>query len=86
MIKALNSNTPSYVTPDSEKPDLANGPYMSFDDDNSFVTYIQMTNDRTIWIKQVRKDNKLVINSIFNPDSAKQIINYLNQRLKETEQ
>ena len=82
----IEKNTPSYLTPDTEKPDLANGPFLSFTGDNGFVAYIQMTNDRSIWIKQARNDGKSTINATFSPESSEQIINYLVQRLKETEQ
>lgn len=86
MIKPLNSNTPSFVTPDAEKPDIANGPYLSFNADNGAVAYLQMTNERAIWFKQVSAEGKLINVATFGEPSGEPITNYLVQRLKETEQ
>ena len=78
-------DTLPFVTPGVEKPDLANGPYLSFNADNGAIAYIQMTNDRTIWIKQVGSDGKLLNIATFGVSSGEPITNYLVQRLKETE-
>lgn len=34
MVKPLNQNRAPFVTPDAEKPDLANGPFLSFTGDD----------------------------------------------------
>ena len=85
MITPLKQNRPPFVTPDAEKPDLANGPYMSFTGDNGTVTYIQMTNDRFIWFKQVTAEGMLLNVTIFDVGCSKHITDYFAQRLKETE-
>ena len=82
----IKNNNPSFVTPDAEKPDLANGPYMSFTADNGVVVYIQMTNDRAIWFKQVTPEGKLLTVTTFDVGCSKYVTDYLAQRLKETEQ
>ena len=84
MVKPLNQNRTPFVTPDAEKPDLANGPFLSFTGDNGSVTYIQMTNDRAIWIKQVGAEDKFISTATFHANCCESIIDYLVQRLKET--
>lgn len=85
MIKPLNQNTPSFVTPDAEKPDLSKGSYLSFTGDNGFVAYIQMTNERAIWIKQVGSEGARIYNLTFGAECGELITNYLVQRLREIE-
>ena len=46
MITPLKQNKNPFVTPGTEKPDLSNGPYLSFNGDNGAITYIQMTNGK----------------------------------------
>ena len=84
MITPINQNKTPFVTPDAEKPDLANGPFLSFTGDNGSVTYIQMTNDRFIWIKQVGANDKFISTATFHANCCESIIDYLVQRLKET--
>ena len=76
--------TPPYVTPGAEKPDLSNGPYLSFNGDNGAITYIQMTNDRYILFKQVSAEGNLLNVTTFDVDCSKLLTDYLAQRLKET--
>lgn len=85
MITPIKKNSTPFVTPDAEKPDLANGPYLSFNADNGAVAYLQMTNERAIWFKQINS-NGTIINITFGPECCEQIVNYLVQRLNETEQ
>lgn len=85
MNEPRKQNTPGYVTPDAEKPDLANGPFLSFTGDNGVITYIQMTNDRALWIKQVSAEGQLLNITTFDASCSKYIADYFTQRLKETE-
>ena len=85
MITPLNQNKKTYITPDAEEPDLSNGPFLSFTGTNGSIAYIQMTNDCAIWIKQVSADEKNISTANFDPGCSKRIIDYLVQRLKETE-
>ena len=85
MITPLKPNTPSFVTPGAEKPDLSNGPYLKFNGDNGAITYIQMTNDRALWFKQVSAEGMLLNITTFDAGSSKYITDYFAQRLKETE-
>ena len=85
MIKPIIQNDQPYITQGAEKPDLANGSFMTFHDDNGYVAHLQMTNDRIIWLKQVDPEGKCIINLTFGAPCAEPLINYLNQRLKETE-
>lgn len=85
MVTPITQNSNSFVTPDAEKPDLANGAFLSFSGDNGATAYIQMTNERAIWIKQVSADGKLINIATFGVGSGEPITNYLAQRLKETE-
>ena len=84
MITPLKQNKNPFVTPGTEKPDLANGPFLSFTGDNGSVTYIQMTNDRALWFKQVSAEGKLLNVTTFDVDCSKLLTDYLAQRLKET--
>ena len=84
MEEPLKQNTPGYVTPNAEKPDLANGPFLSFIGDDGGVAYIQMTNDRAIWIKQVGAEEKFISTATFHANCCDSIIDYLVQRQKET--
>ena len=85
MNEPLKQNTPGYVTPNAEKPDPANGPFLSFTGDNGTITYIQMTNERAFWFKQVSAEGKLFNVTTFDVSCSKYITDYLAQRLKETE-
>ena len=85
MVKPHNQNRTPLVTPDAEKPDLANGPFLSFTGDNRSVTYIQMTNDRFIWFKQVSAEGMLLNVTAFDVGCSKYVTDYFAQRLKETE-
>ena len=85
MITPINQNKTPFVTPDAEKPDLANGPFLSFTGDNGSVTYIQMTNDRFIWFKQVSAEGMLLNVTTFDVGCSKQVMDYFAQRLEETE-
>ena len=84
MITPLKQNTPAFVTPGAEKPDLANGPYLKFNGDNGAITYIQMTNDRALWFKQVSAEGILLNVTTYDADCSKCVTDYLAQRLKET--
>ncbi|MBQ2176409.1 MAG: hypothetical protein II453_15550 [Alphaproteobacteria bacterium] len=84
MITPINQNKTPFVTPDAEKPDLANGPFLSFTGDNGSVTYIQMTNDRFIWFKQVSAEGMLLNVTAFDIGCSKYVTDYFAQRLKET--
>ena len=84
MVKPLNQNRTPFVTPDAEKPDLANGPFLSFTGDNGSVTYIQMTNGRNIWFKQVSAEGMLLNVTAFDVGCSKYVTDYFAQRLKET--
>ena len=84
MVKPLNQNRTPFVTPDAEKPDLANGPFLSFTGDNGSVTYIQMTNDRFILFKQVSAEGMLLNVTTFDIGCSKYVTDYFAQRLKET--
>ena len=85
MITPINQNKTPFVTPGTEKPDLANGPFLSFTGDNGTITYIQMTNERAFWFKQVSAEGKLFNVTTFDVSCSKYITDYLAQRLKETE-
>lgn len=85
MEEPLKQNTPGYVTPDAEKPDLANGPFLSLTGENGVIAYIQMTNDRALWIKQVSAEGKVLNITTFDAGYSKYITDYFAQRLKETE-
>lgn len=85
MITPITQNSNSFVTPDAEKPDLANGPFLSFTGDNGGVAYIQMTNERAIWIKQVSAEGQLLNITTFDAGCSKYITDYFAQRLKKTE-
>ena len=85
MITPLKQNTPAFVTPGAEKPNLANGPYLMFNGDNGAITYIQMTNDRALWFKQVSAKGILLNVTTYDVDCSKYITDYFAQRLKETE-
>ena len=78
----MEEKTNSFVTPGTEEPDVANGPFLSFHSDTGFVAYLQMTNDRAIWIKQVSEDGKFTNVMTFAAETCESIINYLKQRLK----
>ena len=84
MITPTNQNKTPFVTPGTEKPDLANGPFLSFTGDDGGVAYIQMTNDCAIWIKQVGAEDKFISTATFHANCCESIIDYLVQRLKET--
>ena len=83
MITPLKPNTPAFVTPGAEKPDLSNGPYLKFNGDNGAITYIQMTNDRALWFKQVSAEGILLNVTTYDVDCSKCVTDYLTQRLKE---
>ena len=84
MVKPLNQNRTPFVTPGTEKPDTNNGPFLSFTGDNGSVTYIQMTNDRNIWFKQVSAEGTLLNVTAFDVGCSKYVTDYFAQRLKET--
>ncbi len=85
MNTTTDQNRLPFVTPDAEKPDLANGPFMSFTADNGSVTYMQMTNERIIWMKQVNAEGRMFNVTTFDAGCSKSLMDYLTQRLKETE-
>ncbi len=84
MITPINQNKTPFVTPGTEKPDLANGPFLSLTGENGVIAYIQMTNDRALWIKQVGAEDNFISTATFHASCCESIIDYLVQRQKET--
>lgn len=82
MEETKKQPNPAYVTPDSCPPDTKNGGYMSFESDEKYITYFQVTNDLNVWIKSVSKDQEDKNITTFNGEAAEKLLEYIQFRVK----
>ena len=76
---------PPYVKLGAEKPDSAYGPYISFVSDLGTTSYIQMTDSRDVWFKQVSPTGDALGMATFQTGAGEAVGKYFVQRMQQTE-
>ena len=85
-LTSVNNETPAFVTPGTCPPDLANGDFIAFTANNSNKTFFQVTNNSDVWFKVVTEEGFVSHTSIFCGESAKMLLQYIQQREKAIKQ
>ena len=86
LLTSTKKEAPSYVTPGTYPPDMANGDFIAFSSDNGIKTFFQVTNDSNVWFKIVTSEGIVTNTSTFTGDPARMLLKYIQMRMKEIEE
>ena len=83
VLTSAGKSAPSFVTPGTYPPDMANGDFIAFSSDNGTKTFFQITNDSNIWFKIVTPEGIVSNTTTFNGDPALMLLKYIKMRMSE---
>ena len=83
VLTSAGKSAPSFVTPGTYPPDMANGDFIAFSSDKGTKTFFQVTNDSNVWFKIVTPEGIVSNTTTFNGDPALMLLKYIKMRMNE---